>query len=48
MNKLVEREAFIDSMKVRIAELNNKFLFEVSLFFFSLGGGEDRRLLYCG
>ena len=29
MNKLVEREAFIDSVKVKSSELKDKFLFEV-------------------
>ena len=29
MNKLVEQEAFIDSVKVKSSELKDKFLFEV-------------------
>ena len=31
MNKLVEREAFIDSVRVKSSELKDKFLFEVSI-----------------
>ena len=40
MNKLVEQEAFIDSVKAKSAELKNKFLLKVFTAFHFLGAGK--------
>lgn len=39
MNKLIEREAFIDSIKIQCAELRNIILFDVYGFLCFLGVG---------
>ena len=42
MNKLVEREAFIDSVRGKSAELKDKFLFELGFCGFLCFPGEGR------
>ena len=45
MNKLVERKAFIDSVRVKTTELKDEVLFEVSYGFLSfLDVGKDHQL----